>query len=401
MPISNIVLEAVLILAAGLAIAIVARYLRVPYTVGLVLAGLGVGVFAKIHALAFSPDLVMLVFLPPLLFAGAWNISTTDLRRAWLPIALYAVVGVAIGVAISVLVLVFGGRLPMETAFLFGAIVSATDPVAVLAIFRSLRVDPRLATIVEGESLFNDATAVIGFRIALAFALLAGGGTMPTAGAFAWQFVVSVAIGATVGCAVGAALALLLRLLDDFVLEAAGTTVAAYGAYLLGDRLHGSGILAVICAAIVLSSLARRTSSFTTSRESINQFWEFAAFIANSLLFFLIGLEINVPSLIAAGGATALGIVAVIVGRIVTVYGLGTISGVLGQRISAAWMHVLTLGGLRGALSMALVLSLPANFPDRSLLTSMVFSVVLFTLVVQGLLIRPALETFCSRPSSS
>ncbi|MDQ6824526.1 MAG: cation:proton antiporter, partial [Candidatus Eremiobacteraeota bacterium] len=190
------------------AVAIATRYARVPYTVGLVIAGLLIGLLPRRAEFSLTPDLVMFVFLPALLFAGCWTLPLSVLRRNWLPVTLFATAGVFIGMLVARLVLVWGAHFSPSAAWLFGAIIAATDPVAVIAIFRSLRGNEELATILEGESLFNDATAVVAFKITLLVSLSAA----PTV----WfapvaDFVVLCAGGILVGAVIGVLALLFLR----------------------------------------------------------------------------------------------------------------------------------------------------------------------------------------------
>lgn len=371
-----------------LGVAIGARHSRVPYTVGLVCAGLVIGAIPGHPKIVLTPDLVMLVFLPALLFAGAWTYPQGELKKSWLPIALLASVGVLICMLVSWLVLVHFAGLPSHTALLFGAMVAATDPVAVLAVFRSLHADRRLAAIVEGESLFNDATAVVAFKVTLLIAIA----TTQTSLAQPLETFVELVIGGMcVGAVVGVAGLLVLRLTDDYIVEAMGTLIVAYGSYYVADRLGMSGLIAVIVAGMLVSRLGTRVGSFTTTRQSVDSLWEFIAFVANSMLFLLVGLSINLGEMYSSLVVTGWAIAAVAIARILSVYGLGALSGLLGRPLPASWQHVFFLGGLRGALSMALVLSLPVGFPGRDLLISMVFAVVLFTIVVQGLALAPAI----------
>jgi CPA1 family monovalent cation:H+ antiporter len=379
---------AIALLTVAFAVAIAARFIRIPYTVGLVLAGLAIGLFPNHPAIAMTPDVVMLVFLPALLFAGAWEMPLEELGRNWLPVALLATVGVVLGIAISYGLLVFGAHIDPGEALIFGAVVAATDPVAVIALFRELRVDRRLSTIVEGESLFNDGTTVVAFRtLVLTMAGAAGIHPLEVAG----RFVAMTAGGAAVGAGVGFIATMILENVDDYLLEATATTIVAYGSYVLAEAFDVSGIIAVIVAGLVASGIGERTGSRKRTRESVNQFWEYAAFLANSMLFVLIGLAVDLRSLSAIGAAAWWGIAAVLVARAVTVYGMSPVCGLFGRPFSAKWQHILALGGLRGALSMALVLSLPYDFHFRSQLIAMVYAVVLFTLIVQGLSLRPAI----------
>jgi len=182
-----------------------------------------------------------------------------------------------------------------------------------------------------------------------------------------------------------------LRLTDDYVTEALGTLVVAYGSYFVADHIGASGLVAVIVAGMFLSRLGARLGSFSQTRASVNQLWDFINFVANSLLFLLVGLAIDFIGLRTSLIPALWGLGAVAIGRIVAVYGLSGVSALFGERMPLSWQHVFTLGGLRGALSLALVLSLAASIPRRDELVAMVFSVVLFTIVVQGLAIAPAI----------
>jgi CPA1 family monovalent cation:H+ antiporter len=376
---------------AVLCVAIGTRYARVPYTVGLVIVGLIIGAVPGHPTIRLTPDLVMLIFLPALLFAGAWTYPTSLLRRNWLPIALLATLGVLISILVSWIVLVHFAGLSPQTALLFGAIVAATDPVAVVSVFRSLKADEELSAIVEGESLFNDATAVVAFKVTLLLSAVTAHATLATP---VIDFVELLVGGAIVGFVLGSVGLLVLRFTDDYLVEAMGTLIIAYGSYFVAENLNFSGIIAVVVAGMFLSRVGAQFGSFTTTRQSVNQLWDFVAFVANSMLFLLVGLAINLGELRSSLVAAGWGIGAIGLARVIAVYGLSAVSGLLGRRLPLAWQHVFFLGGIRGALSMALVLSLPASLTDRDQLIAMVFSVVLFTIVAQGLAIAPALLRF-------
>lgn len=391
-------IELLVLLIVALGVAIAARYVRVPYTIGLVVVGLAIGLLPGHPHIQITPDLVMLAFLPVLLFADAWTYPVQELRKSWLPIALLATVGVLISIFICWVVLVHFAHLPTQTALLFGAIVSATDPVAVVAIFRSLNTDEHLQAIVEGESLFNDATAVIAFKVTL---LISVATTHISFATPAIDFVELVAGGALVGLLAGLLGLGVLRLTDDYFTEVLGTLIVAYGSYFVAEAVHVSGLIAVIVAGMLLSRVGARLGRLSTTRESVNQLWEFFAFLANSMLFLLVGLAIDRVELRSALVFALWGIVAITVARIIAVYGLSALSSAFGRRIPGSWQHVLILGGLRGALPLALVLSLPTSIGQRTLLIAMVFSVVLFTMLAQGLVIAPVVARLrLSSPTS-
>jgi CPA1 family monovalent cation:H+ antiporter len=376
------------LLVVAVAVSIAARHSRVPYTVGLVLAGLIIGLIPNHPTFTITPDLVMVVFLPALLFAGAWTYPQAELRRSWPLIVLLATVGVLVCMLVSWFVLTRFAGISSQTALMFGAIVSATDPVAVIAVFRTLGTDPRLNAIVEGESLSNDATAVVAYKLTLALTISTA---HPSLAEPLLEFARLLVGGAAVGLAVGGIGLLVLRLTDDYMVEAMGTVLVAYGAYYIADTIAVSGLIAVIVAAMLIAGVGMRSGALTATRASVNQLWEFIAFAANSALFLLVGLSIDLSGMRETLAVVGWSIGAVILARAVSVYGLCRVSALWKAAIPLQWQHVLALGGLRGALSMALVLSLPDAFPQRQLLLSMVFSVVLFTIIIQGLALAPAI----------
>jgi CPA1 family monovalent cation:H+ antiporter len=367
-----------LLLVASL-VAMAARRLRIPYTVALVLVGLAIGGNLSL-TLTLTPDLILALLVPPLVFEAAFHLSAAELRRVLPTILLLAVPGVI------ATMLIVGGLVAWLTptglaaGLLFGALISATDPVAVVAVFRALGVPRRLAVLLEGESLLNDGTAIVLFQLALAAALT--GGFAPLQGLVA--FVTVSAGGVLLGLALGWLTARLIARLDDYLIETTLTTVLAYGSYLLAEWLHVSGVLAVVAAGLVAGNLGPRTMSPTTRVVLVN-FWDYAAFLANSLVFLLIGLQVHLPSLLAAWQPILVAIVAALVARVLVVYGFGWLPGRLVEPLPPAWQHVLAWGGLRGAIALALVLSLPAELgAARPLLQVMTYGVVLFTLLVQG-----------------
>jgi CPA1 family monovalent cation:H+ antiporter len=380
-----------LMLAIVAAIAVVTSRLRIPYTVGLVIAGLLIGVIPHSQAIELTPGLVLFVFLPPLLFDGGWSADVDEMRKNWAPISLLATVGVLLGILLSYILLVFVAHVPAQTALIFGAIVAATDPVAVLALFKAVRVNANLLSIVEGESLFNDGTSVVAFSVLLT--VFASSGAGPKLGSALWQFIFITAGGVAVGVFIGYAARLVIRLIADQVMVVAFVTaIVAYGAYFIADDLKVSGIMAVIAAAIVIAGSRSLGKLSADDRGKISNFWAVVAFVANTLLFLLIGASIHIREILAEWPDALVGIAAVLIGRLLIVRGLAPVSALLGRRLSSTWQNAIALAGMRGALSMALVLSLPDDFPSRPLLISMVFSVVLFTVVVQGSLLEPLLR---------
>jgi len=293
--------------------------------------------------------------------------------------------GVLVSAVIVAVVLHLATGLALDLAFVVGAIVSATDPVAVVATFRRLRSPARLATLVEAESLFNDGTAIVVFTIALR----AIAGEVGPLDAFV-AFVSTVIVSAAVGAGAGLLASWVIARVDDHLIELTISLVLAYGTYLIADEIRQSGIIATVVAGVVLGSYGRELGMSRRTQDALDIVWEFLAFILNALVFLLIGLATTVRDLGGAFPAIAWGVVAILAGRAVVVYLLLGIPARLAHTSSGApaiplpWLHVMFWSGLRGAVAVALALSLPFDFPQRSLVQGAVFGIVLFTLLVQG-----------------
>jgi monovalent cation:H+ antiporter, CPA1 family len=368
-------------------VALLARAVRLPDTVALVIAGLVVGVLAAIIGappLVVPHELVLVALLPGLVFEAAYRLRL-DLVRRWITgLVLLAVPGVVISAAIVAIVLsTFAGLRP-ELAFIAGAIVSATDPAAVVATFKRLPASRPLATMVDGESLLNDGTGLVLFAIAL------GALTAPlSVGDAALAFLGGILLSSVVGLFAGIVAATIVRYVDDPLIELTISVVLAYGSYLLADRLGLSGLLATVTAAIILGNFGGRVLTPNGS-DSIDTVWEFFAYLLTAIVFLLIGLTIPFERLIGAIGPITWAVVGIVIARAVIVYGLlgGTsrlapIPG-LSSRLPVDWLHVLFWSGLRGAVAIAMALSLPEDVPQRELLQEITFGVVVFTLLVQG-----------------
>jgi CPA1 family monovalent cation:H+ antiporter len=400
----------VILLAITLLVSLVARRLQLPYTLVLVLVGLAIGFSPLVHGVILNPDLVLFLFLPALLFEGAWSIDAKKLIASWLPIFLLAVPGLLIALALLAVVLHLGTGLPWLVAVLVAAIVAPTDPIAALALLKRLGLAERLRTVIEGESLFNDGVGVAVFEV-IQQLLLPSLGLATVSVAFQGVSLLKLDLevlwlligGPLLGVAVGWIAARFLRLVDDHLFETMLTLGVAYASYLCGTLLHTSGLLTVVCAGLVVGSYGKDQSMSRRSLEAAEDVWEFIGYLANSLLFLLLGIQIGTSNVLQAVPGILWAVLGVLAGRALIVYTLIPLHDVLARwlagrpwrlrlprphPLASSWRPVLALTGLRGALSIALVLSLPGKFTQRELLEDIVYGVVLITLLGQGLALR-------------
>lgn len=367
----------ILLLLIAAAVAIVARRMRIPYTVGLVLIGLVLGVLIP-QKLQVTPELMLALLIPPLIFDAAFHIRLEDLQRDFWLILLLAVPGVILTTLLVGWLVARGTGLAIPLALVFGALVSATDPVAVVALFRRMGAPRRLQVLLEGESLFNDGTAIVMFGLTVAI-VLSGQFSALTG---ITTFLTVAGGGVLVGVVLGVLASEVIRRIDEALVETTLTVVLAFGSYLVAESLHVSGVLAVVAAGLVNGNAGPRGMSPTT-RIVVFNFWETAAFLANSFVFLLVGLAIDLNQLLAHWKPIGWAIIAVLLARSVAIYGFSLFS----REIPAKWKHILYWGGVRGAIVLALALSLPAAGPfvaQGPQLQAMAFGVVLFTLLVQG-----------------
>jgi Na+:H+ antiporter len=384
------------LLIAASAIAMLAKRLRAPYTVALVAGGLMLSALRLPHLSPLdpgqrpdwlTPDVILIVFLPALVFEGGVKLNVRHLLRNSAPLLLLANLGVLLAALVTGYLVHWTTGLPVEIALLFGAIISATDPISVLAIFKDLRMDKRLSLIVEGESLLNDGTAAALFQIVLAGIISGRLGVSKGVS----QFLFAVLGGAVLGSFLGYAASRLTRTIDDPEVQITLTAVVAYSSYLLAYQLHLSGIIATASAGIIVGNLGTRNCSAQT-KTALESFWAYVAFLMNSLVFLLIGLEIHVDALLRSWRPVLLTVGAVLVGRALSVYLLVPVSNALTEKVPLRWQHVIVWGGLRGALALALALSLDSTFPDRARVLDLTFGVVVFSILVQGLTLKPLLR---------
>jgi len=385
-------LNFLLLLAVAAAVAVLSNRARLPYAPGLVLVGLAMGNLLAYSGPHLSKELLFLVVLPGLLFEAAFQIHFGEVWRSRASILVLAVPGLVLVTFLTAVVLWWGvnafmpGSISFIESMVFGALISATDPISVLATFRTLGVDKRLAVIVEAESLFNDGTAIVVFTIVLG---MATGGTL-SLGAAVLEFVRVAGLAIVIGLGVGVAVSLVTRTIDDPTIEITLTMLTAYGAFIAAEWLGLSGVIACVVAGMVTGNWGAQRGMRPTTRLAVDAFWSYAAFLLNSFVFLLMGVEINLERLAHYLPEIVIGWLAINLARAALVFGKCAVMRLAGSRsLSPAWAAVLCWGGLRGGLSMVLALSLPRDFGHRDLILHVTFGVVLLTMVVQGLTIRP------------
>ena len=376
----------ILLLIAAI-VAMLARRLHVPYSVGLVLAGVALALLPFSQRIELTKQLVFTLFLPPLIFEAAFQLRWRELRKDLPVILTLATVGVMMSAVATAAGMHYLAHWSWISAAVFGVLIAATDPVAVIAMFKDARVHGRIRLLVEAESLFNDATAAVAFTIVLMFA----SGQSVGAVGVTKTLLIMVAGSLVCGAAVAGLALLLAGATDDHLVEITFTTVAAFGSFLLAEHFHLSGVLASLTAGLILGNVGHLAIA-PKGRAAVEEFWEYAAFVANSLIFLLIGMRLAnqdysfvwLPALIAIGVVT--------VGRAFAIYPLSLLFARSSLRVSAKHQHILFWGGLRGALALALALGLPEGMPGREAIITVAFAVVAFSIFVQGMTVKPLMR---------
>jgi CPA1 family monovalent cation:H+ antiporter len=378
--VTQLVKISIILLLVATAVALLSRQLRIPYVTGLVLAGLPITELLS-RPLGLNPTLVLNLFLPILIFEAGINTDVSRLRSTFKPIALLAGPGAIISSGIIAVLLKFGLGLSWIPALFVGVILANTDTVSMIAVFKEIPVPSRLSTIVEGETLFNDAAALVSFNLILQ--VYSTGSITFLEGIKQLLFI---SLG---GCIIGLILGYLtipvFARLDDPLSSLLLTVAVALGTFQVGQSLGVSGAVAVVVAGLIFGNLGLSRNTSASSRITLLSFWEYASFTVNTFIFLLIGVEIDLGILWKTLPAIIFAVLAYQVGRLLTVYPL-----LLGIRwfdrpIPLRWQHLLFLGNIKGSLSMALALSLPTTLPGREILIALVFGSVLVSLVGQGL----------------
>ncbi|ARI77705.1 cation:proton antiporter [Halobacillus mangrovi] len=390
-------IQILILLAISVTVIGIAKLLKEPYSIALVIVGLILGLtnfpiiedaeFYITQSEVFQATVISL-FLPILLGDATLKLPFHHLYSQKKPVLGLAFVGtflsfICIGAGAYYLL-----DLPLAVAFTFAALMSATDPISVLSIFKSLGVPQKLSTVMEGESLFNDGIAVVLFKIASIYLLTYIEMGWAGLGSGILLFLKFAIGGALIGLLLGFIFSQIIRIFDDYPLEIAFSALLFFGSYFIAEHFHTSGVIAVVVAGFVFGDYGAKIGMSNETRTNINTFWDVITLIANSLIFLMVGLEIRNIDFAGNWGYIALAILIVLIGRTIALY------------ISTGWIKelnsrervLLNWGGLRGSLSIALALSLPMEFEGREQVLLFTFSVVLFSLIVQGLTIKPLIQ---------
>ncbi|MEC0246026.1 sodium:proton antiporter [Paenibacillus chitinolyticus] len=391
---NEIFIQILVLLAVSMAVIAVAKKVNQPYSIALVLTGLLLGLI-RVPFLEAAESfitqshvfqaIIISLFLPILLGDATLKLPFSHLKEQSKPVLALAFGGTLLSFLLIAFASYYLLGLPLVVAFTFGALMSATDPISVISIFKSLGVPKQVVTIIEGESLFNDGIAVVLFQISSVYLLSyiemgwagAGNGLL-----LFLQFALG---GIAVGALMGFVFSQLIRFYDDYPLEIAFSMLLFFGSYFIAEHFHVSGVIAVVVSGLIFGSYGAKIGMSDKTFMNIHSFWDVITLIANSLIFLMIGLEIRNINFADKWGMIAAAVILVLLGRTIALYA----SVFFLKDFPRAWKSVLNWGGLKGSLSIALALSLPQDFAGRDDVLVLTFSIVLFSLLVQGLTIKP------------
>ncbi len=402
----NAILAVAILLFLSSFIAALLRKIKMPYTVVLVVVGIFLSFLAKtteafafLNVLELSPELIFYIFLPVLIFESAYNIKFNELKDNLITISSLAIGALLLSTLIIGVLLYyglnfFGIEIPLLVTLLFGALISATDPIAVLALFREMRVPKRLYLLFEGESLFNDGIAVVVFQIILASVLL-GSVSVFSAISGVGDFLYVVGMAIIFGSFMGYIFSFLIgRIRNIFTVEITLTLILAHTTFILAEHfLKASGIIATVFAALVVGGYGRSKIS-PSVLDIMEKFWEYSAFVVNSLIFLLIGLSIDNVNFMQIAVAAVLGIIIVLFARAVSVFSVFPFvhKFTKEEKTPFSWQVLLAWGGLRGALALAIALLLPEDFVWKDFILSLTLTIILFSLVVQATTVKKLIK---------
>jgi CPA1 family monovalent cation:H+ antiporter len=379
----------VLLLLIGAVVAMLTRRLRLPYSVGLVAAGIILAILPFAPKVSLTKELIFTALLPPLLFEAAFYIHWEQLRRDFSVVVLLATLGVLVSACVTTIGMHYLARWQWLSALAFGVLIAATDPVSVIATFKEARAHGRLLVLIEAESLLNDGTAAVAFGVVIALA----SGQQLTSFEIIATLLKTIGGGILCGVAVALVALLLAGQTDDHLVQITFTTVAAYGSFLLAEHFGLSGVLATITAGLVIRNIKSLGTISDRGKEAVQVFWEYIAFVANSLVFLLIGMHGTDQHFVELWFPAVIAIVLVTLGRAVAIYPCCLVFSRSSLRVTTNHQHVLFWGGLRGAVALALALGLPPEVPQRQEIVTVSFAVVAFSVFVQGLTIKPLLRS--------
>jgi CPA1 family monovalent cation:H+ antiporter len=379
-------IEELLLIAA--VVAMLARKFRLPYTVGLTLAGIGVALAHFSLHVELTRELIFKALLPPLIFEAALQIQWKQLRADAGIIVLMATLGVILAAILTAAGLHYVASWPWAISVPLALLISATDPVSVIVTFKEAGVKGRLRLLIESESLLNDGTVAALYAVVLV--VTAGGDVSP--GDVAARFFGTVIGALLCGAVIAGVVMLLVGRTDDHLIEITFSTVGAYGSFLLAEHFGCSGVMATMTTGVLMGNTTLLGKFSSKGLEAVSSFWEYVGFVANSIIFLLIGVNLIAHHVFTVISVTCLTIVLVLLGRALAVYGCCAVFVKTKQRVPFAQQHLLVWGGLRGALALALALGLPPGLPQRDTAISVTFAVVAFSILVQGLTMTPMLR---------
>ena len=385
------------LLAFATVVGVFAKIIRIPYTIALVLAGLAVAIVgAAPVGVVITQELVLVLLLPPLLFQAGLHLDIELLQKKAVPVMILAIPGVVLStVLVAIAVRPFLGDFGWLPALLFGAMLAPTDPISVIATLKNAKAPHRLRTLIEGESLFNDGTGIVLFLILVAAVFTVDGKTTDLSFVNGiMQFVKVAGLGVVFGLGFGLSAFWILRRLNDHVLENAITIVLAWGSFIVAEQSGASGVIAVVVTGLIIGNYGTKLAMSDQTVQTINTFWESIDFLINSIVFLLIGFELqDIGGLsellqVSVVSAVASVFIAILVARGVLVY---PIAFILGRHWNKGWKHVVFWSGLKGSIPLALVLGLPDG-ELKHMLVPIAFGVVLVSLLLQGLTVGPLIR---------
>ena len=385
----------VILFVIASAVAVIARRINLPYTIALVAVGLALGALQLLHPPSLTQELLYTVFLPPLIFEAAIHLRASELWRDGWPIATLVFPGVIASTLLTAAVMVPVSMhftqidaITWPVGILFGAAVAATDPVAVVSLFNKLGAPRRLRLLIESESLLNDGTSIVVFILAMQYIL----GHLGTPQDAVVDFFRIVGFGLLVGTIVGLATSAVMHHVDDAMITITLTTIAAYGSFLIADKFGVSGVMSTVAAGLITGGKGLSEILFPSIRLATESFWEYIAFAMNSLIFLLMGFAVNLTLLWELFPIILIAYISVLTARFFVVTGTWAVFYPTHYKFPFSWATVMVWGGLRGALSMVLALSIPDSFALKELIVTLVFGVVLISIFIQGLTMSPLMK---------